>query len=78
MQEIKEFLYSYKQTIITHSIAFLLAVLLFGCGTKTKTKSESESEVKAKEIALIENEKKKLFEKGNEEEETRGRSIMYV
>jgi len=60
MQEIKEFLYSYKQTIITHSIAFLLVVLLLGCGTKTKTQSESESEVKAKEIALIENEKKKL------------------
>lgn len=60
MQEIKEFIYSYKQTIITHSIAFLLALLLFGCGTKTKTQSESESEVKAKEIALIKNEKKKL------------------
>jgi len=60
MLEIKEFLLSYKKTIITHSIAFLIAVLLFGCGTKTKTQSQSETEIKAKEIALQELSNKKL------------------
>jgi vacuolar-type H+-ATPase subunit F/Vma7 len=56
----KEFILSYRQTIITHLIAFFLGFLLLGCGTRTKTKTESESEINAIEKAKEETENRKL------------------
>jgi len=51
MQEIKEFLYSYKQTIITHSIALIIGVTI-GYFTFTHTDYEKlkENELELSEI----------------------------
>jgi len=51
MQEIKEFLYSYKQTIITHSIALLIGFVI-GYFTFTHTDYEKlkENELELSEI----------------------------
>ncbi len=51
MQEIKEFLYSYKQTIITHSIALLLGFVIgYFVFTHTDYEKLKENELELSEI----------------------------
>ena len=51
MQEIKEFLYSYKQTIITHSIALLIGFVIgYFVFTHTDYEKLKENELELSEI----------------------------
>ena len=51
MQEIKEFLYSYKQTIITHSIALLIGFVIgYFVFTHTDYENLKENELELSEI----------------------------
>ena len=51
MQEIKEFIYSYKQTILTHSIALVLGFVIgYFVFTNTDYEKLQENELKLSEI----------------------------